>query len=136
MVERPFRLRTCRSIREQLSAFLDDEVADADAMDISRHVARCEDCASELEDVRIARDAVRALPPLHAPAALAQPPLATPRRRPLALLGAAGALVGAAAVFVAGGTGGEVVPPVDDLVVDHVTNTGGDFVLTPVRVER
>ena len=39
-------------------------------------------------------------------------------------------------IFAAGGPSGEVVPPVDDLVVDHVTNTGGDFVLTPVRVER
>ena len=136
MAER-FRLRTCRSIRDQLSAFLDDEVADADAMDISRHVARCEDCAIELEDVRLARDAVRALPPLHAPAALAQPPVPTAsRRRPLVLLGAAGASIGVAAIFAAGGPSGEVVPPVDDLVVDHVTNTGGDFILTPVRVER
>ena len=135
MAER-FRLRTCRSVREQLSAFLDDEVADADAMDISRHVARCEDCASELEDVRLAREAVRALPSLHAPASLAEPPPLERGRRPLVLLGAAAAILGAVTIFAAGGPSGEVVPPVDDLVVDHVTNTGGDFVLTPVRVER
>lgn len=137
MADQPFRLRTCRSIREQLSAFLDDEVSDADALDIARHVSRCDPCAAELEGVRLARDAVRSLPTLKPPPALVSHPQQPPRqRRPLVLLGIAGAVAATGMIFAAGGGTGDVVPPVDDLVVDHVNNTGGDLLLTPVRVEK
>jgi anti-sigma factor RsiW len=137
MADQPFRLRTCRSVREQLSAFLDDEVSDADAVDIARHVSRCEACAAELEGIRLARDAVRSLPSLKPPARLFGSPQQSPRhRRPLILLGIVGGVALAGTIFAVGGETGQVVPPVDDLVVDHVTNTGGDLLLTPVRVEK
>lgn len=137
MVDGSFRLRGCRSIREQLSAFLDDEVSDSDAVNIARHVSRCDDCAGELEDVRLARDAVRALPALLPPHQLRGGPAPSrpTRRRRVALALVAGGLA-AVGVFAAGGTRGEIVPPVDDLVIDHVNTTGGDPLLTPVRVGR
>lgn len=138
MADHPFRLRTCRSIQEQLSAFLDDEVENSDAVDIARHVSRCEACAAELEEVREAREALRALPTLQAPQGLSEPPAELGRRhRPaLTALSLAAAILTGVAVFAAGEERGDVVPPVDDFVVDHVNNTGGDPIMTPVRLDR
>jgi anti-sigma factor RsiW len=138
VADRPFRLRTCRSIQEQVSAFLDDEVDHDDAVDIARHVSGCEACAAELEQVREAREALRALPTLRAPKGLSQPPEPVrPRRSAMAALTLTAAILAGAAAFAAGeGKGGDIVPPVDDFVIDHVNNTGGDPILTPVRVDR
>lgn len=136
MADRPFRLRTCHSVQEQLSAFLDDEVDNSDAVDIARHVSRCDVCAGELEEVRIARSALRSLPSLRAPEGLAEPPAPERHRSALTALGLTAAILAAVAVFAAGEETGDIVPPVDDFVIDHVNNTGGDPIMTPVRLDR
>ncbi|MDX1659678.1 MAG: zf-HC2 domain-containing protein [Nitriliruptorales bacterium] len=83
----------------RLSAFLDDELPDDDALDVTRHLVACELCFAELETIRVARSAVRDLPHLEPPegllasvqgAAAAVPQ--TPRLVAAALLGAGAVL--------------------------------------------
>jgi anti-sigma factor RsiW len=52
---------------DRLSAFLDDELDDDTALVVARHLAGCARCHGELEGLRATRDALRALPLLHAP---------------------------------------------------------------------
>ncbi len=124
-----------------LSAFLDDELAEDDALRVTRHLARCDACLAELEEIRDARSALRGLPNLDPPEALFSDALAEAREARLRRqhrLRIASAAVGVsivvgAAIFLAGGDGnGTVVPPVDMYVVDHVARVGGGPVLTPV----
>lgn len=126
---------------ERLSAFLDDELVEADALEVTRHLAGCDRCVAELAELRAAREMVRALPNLEPPAVLFSEAVAaasvaqgqwhrTVRTASIAL---AGTLVLVAATFAAGGDdGGTVVPPVELFVVDHVVRVGGGPMITPV----
>lgn len=127
-----------------LSAFLDDELAEADALAVARHVGACQDCLHDLEELREARTALRSLPDLVVPAAMldAVPVAAAKagrvdaRRRAVAVAtaGFGGLLVVA---FVLGGSApGEVVPPVDAVVIDHVVRSGGGPMIQPVTFQR
>ncbi|MBW3621656.1 MAG: zf-HC2 domain-containing protein, partial [Actinobacteria bacterium] len=114
---------------ERLSAFLDDELGEAAALEVTRHLAECDRCVAELEDLRTARAMVRGLPNLDPPAVLFSDAVAvasmerlrwsrTVRAASAALVATIGLL---AATFAAGGDhGGTVVPPVELFVVDHV----------------
>lgn len=130
---------------DRLSAFLDDELDERDALHVTRHLRRCPDCTDELEQLRATRAALRALPPV-APSLswMVETAVLGPGERPtgrlaavlapiaLAVLGAAGiVLVGA---FLLGASDGSVQPPVDRMVVDHVRSVEGSPVVTPVRL--
>lgn len=126
---------------ERLSAFLDDELSDDDALEVTRHLAGCDRCLAELEDLRHARALLRGLPNLDPPATIFSDAVAhaslerlrwsrTVRLASVALLGTA---VMSAAAFAAGGEDhGTVVPPVELFVVDHVVRVGGGPMITPV----
>ena len=126
---------------ERLSAFLDDELREADALEVTRHLSSCERCVRELADLRAAREMVRGLPNLEPPAVLFSDAVAaaslermrwsrTVRAASVALVGTA---VFVTAAFAAGGDdGGTVVPPVELFVVDHVVRVGGGPMITPV----
>ncbi len=126
---------------DRLSAFLDDELDERDALEVTRHLQRCGDCRGELEELRSTRRALRSLPPV-APSlawmvetAVLVPSDAGPRSFGLAV----GALAAVAAVllgaFVLGGEPGSVRPPVDQMVVDHVRSVDGGPVVTPVQLD-
>lgn len=126
---------------ERLSAFLDDELAEDDALEVTRHLADCDRCLAELEDLRAARSLLRGLPNLDPPAAIFSGAVAdatlermrwsrTVRVASVALAGTA--IISAAAFAVGGDDGGTVVPPVEMFVVDHVVRVGGGPMITPV----
>lgn len=118
-----------------LSAFLDDELDDHAALKVTRHVTACPPCRAELEGLRGTRAALRRLPGLQAPVLTAErrslPRVRTWTRRVawtalvLALLVAV-----LAAAWVAGGVG-EVYPPVDRFLLDHLARTGDGPVPAP-----
>lgn len=127
-----------------LSAFLDDELEEATSLRVARHLAACPTCLRELDGLRAARAALRGLPDIAPPPAMfaavphvaAQAPHA-PRTR----IAAAGLAVGMTALlttaFLLGeGEPGDVVPPVEVVVVDHVARTGGGPVIQPVDLDR
>src|SRR5690606_12913690 len=124
-----------------LSAFLDDELDEPTASRVTEHVAACATCLEELEGLRDARAALRGLPDVAPPppsvfadvAGAAAAADGNGRTR----LAAAGIAAGLAALlttaFVLGeDPPGEVVPPVDVIVVDHVARTGGGPMIQPV----
>jgi anti-sigma factor RsiW len=126
---------------ERLSAFLDDELGDDDALQVTRHLADCDRCLGELEELRAARSMLRGLPNLDPPAAIFSDAVAaaslermrwsrTVRVASAALAGTA--LISAAAFAAGADDGGTVVPPVEMFVVDHVVRVGGGPMITPV----
>lgn len=127
---------------ERLSAFLDDELSDDEALEVARHLDRCERCLAELEAVRSTRSALRRLPNVEPPPALfldAEWVAASGALggRTWALRALTAGLVASAALaataFAAGGTSdGTVAPPVEMYVVDHVLRVGGGPVITSV----
>lgn len=126
-----------------LSAFLDDELEEAASLRVARHLATCRDCLDELDGLRAAREALRDLPQVAPPyALLAEVPEAahelTPRRGRTVVAGLVAGMLGLLALaFALGGTeSGDVVPPVDVVVVDHVARTGGGPVIQPVDLDR
>jgi anti-sigma factor RsiW len=120
-----------------LSAFLDDELDDATALELTRHVSRCGACQDELEALRATRSALRGLPTVQAPVLTREvrpfPIVRSWSRRVLAgsCLVAAALALGAAA-YVAGGDGGEIVPPVERFLLDHLARTGEGPVPAPL----
>lgn len=131
---------------DRLSALLDDELDDDEALDVTRHVADCGRCLSELEEIRRSRAALRSLPAVDPPGDLQQqirtrlanlesvrPSTA---RRVVAAAAASGLLLIAAAMTVGADEPGTVAPPVDVFVTDHVGQTDGRPVLTPVDLGR
>lgn len=130
---------------ERLSAFLDDELTETEALEVTRHVASCQSCLEELDAIRQARGALRNLPDVQPPDDLYQEVLARPsddrsRRsvatRVLAAAGASALLLGLAAFAAGIDDAGTVSPPVDVFVVDHVARMEGGPVLTPVDLGR
>lgn len=123
---------------ERLSSFLDDELDDDTAIAAARHLDRCERCLGELESLRATRDALRHLPHLQAPvltAGLERRSLrwhAALRRARLAVLALVFPVVLLAVAYVAGGDLGEVEPPTDVFLVEHLGRTGGGPVPSPV----
>ena len=130
----------------ELSAFLDDELDEPAARRVTRHVARCPRCVAELDDLRTARAMLRDLPRVAGPDAgelVADVPDAVRRdqarrRVRTAVAGTVAGVLGVLGLaFVLGGSErGQVVPPVDVVVVDHVVRTGGGPVLQPVDLGR
>lgn len=132
---------------ERLSALLDDELPEPQALEVTRHLADCERCLTELQAIREARGALRGLPDVQPPddlygEVLARPPDVAARdpagaltRIWAATLVSLGLL--AAAAFLAGSDDqGTVSPPVDVFVVDHVVRMEGGPVITPVELGR
>jgi hypothetical protein len=114
-----FSISTHRRFRDQLSAYIDGELEAAAAERLEAHLAACEGCRLELEQLRVTAVALRDLPEAEAPRSFTLSPKATrlgesPERAaarrpltrataPLALgmrLAAAGVAVALAAVFV------------------------------------
>lgn len=60
----------CDRVREELSAYLDGELAAPEAGQLRAHLDRCPTCRGELDSLRRAAEAVKDLPPLKAPAGL------------------------------------------------------------------
>lgn len=124
---------------DRLSAFLDDELGDADASLATRHLADCETCLGELASLRATRDALRRLPSLQAPVLTAgvqvrsrQLHRAARRVRIVALLGAL-PLVFAGGVYLLGGDPGDpgdIEPMTELFLVEHLGRTGGGPVPT------
>lgn len=129
---------------ERLSAFLDDELPEDEALDVTRHLSACSACLDELEGLRAARAALRGLPAVPAPPVLlsdveAAAAMAMPRAQGRIRIGllalAMAGLVGGAA-YVAGGQseGRQVVPPIDLFVVDHSVRVGNGPMVTTVNL--
>lgn len=138
-------MRDPRHPDDLLSAFLDDELDEATALRVTRHVADCASCLADLEGLRQARAALRGLPEIDAPPAglFAAVPQAAAHADAASRgrLAAAGVAAGLAALlstaFVLGDAEpGQVVPPVDVVVVDHVARTGAGPVIQPVDLDR
>ena len=127
---------------DRLSALLDDELDERDALQVTRHLDRCAQCAEELEQLRSTRAALRSLPPVSPSlawmvetAVLGPGDQPSARGRSIALGVVAVALLLVTGAFVLGGQDGSVTPPVDRMVVDHVRSVEGSPVVTPVRLE-
>lgn len=60
----------CESIREQLTAYLDGELADERGSAVRGHLRGCDVCRKVATDEAALRDGLRALPPLDPPASL------------------------------------------------------------------
>lgn len=121
----------------RLSAFLDDELDDDSALALTRHVTSCPACHRELEELRDTRGALRRLPALQAPVLTAErrglARVRTWSRRLVATAMVSVVLLGiVATAYVAGGAGGEVTPPVDRFLLDHLARTGDSPVPMPV----
>jgi anti-sigma factor RsiW len=125
---------------DRISAFLDDELPEELASRVTHHLAACGACRAELDALRHTRDALRRLSAVTAPAPLLQPSAAAvparlgrvTRRLVAASTGLAVVFGVAALAYLAGAEGGEVVPPVDLFLTDHVARTGGGPVPAPL----
>lgn len=135
--------RSTRHEDERLSAYLDDELSDDEALVVTRHLARCDSCVAELDGIRRARAALRRLPNLEPPPALFLDAAFTatvtggvsgwPLGARVVVAGLLAALGIGATAFLAGGEpDGTVAPPVELFVVDHVLRVGGGPVITAV----
>lgn len=123
---------------ERLSALLDDELSDGDALTVTRHLAECGRCMAELEEIRSARSALRDLPRVDPPPELipaaAQAAARGRHRRRIRRGVAATLLLSALAALLAVGAAGRdgIVPPVDTYIVQHVTRAGTGPVPVPL----
>ena len=124
VVEPPPEVMPALHPSDALSAFLDGELTVVDTDAVAAHVAGCGECRIELQDLDAARTAVRALPRLELPAALAPPigPGRAHRMRRLALAAAgAAAAVATVAVLVGGPDAAQVDR--DSLATRHSART-------------
>ena len=127
---------------DRLSAFLDDELDEDEAIAVTRHLRGCEPCRVDLEQLRSARSALRALPAVEAPlsfmveSVLLGPPERHRSHSVLALGLVVAVSVLLVTAFVVGGQEGAVAPDVDTLVGDHVESVGGGPVVVPVVFDR
>lgn len=85
---------------DALSAYLDDELAPAARHEAEAHLARCSDCAAELDDIAAARRAIRVLPVHVAPRPLLGGPLRVEARRGRAAWALAAAVAAAVALVL------------------------------------
>ena len=126
---------------DRLSAFLDDELDERAALEVTRHLQRCAACRVELEELRSTRRALRSLPPVAPSLAwMVETAVLVPSdERPGSHRFVAGVLAAVAALllgaFALGADPGSVQPPVDRMVVDHVRSVDGGPVVTPVQLD-
>lgn len=127
---------------DRLSAFLDDELDERDALAVTRHLARCGECRDELEDLRSTRAALRSLPQVEPSlawmvetAVLGPGEARRSRWAPAVLATVAVALAMVGTAFAFGDDAGDVRPAVEQLVVDHVRSVDAGPVVVPVRLE-
>ena len=111
-----------------MSAFLDDELDDDVALELTHHVHRCGMCRGELEALRETRSALRRLPALQAPVLTAEVrSLRRTRRwtrRTVAASGlAAAALALGAAVYVAGDDPRGLGPHAEEVLREQLART-------------
>lgn len=113
-----------------LSAYLDGETSSEESHTVVQHLEGCERCKSEMEDIHLARSAIRALPTLELPRHILDDIGAIPdtvvvplRRRPVRIAAAAAAAV--LVVFVSLAT--LFAPQPTSLTVDDITNEFGSF---------
>lgn len=127
---------------DRLSALLDDELGEREALAVTRHLAGCAGCRDELEELRRTRAALRDLPQVEAPLSfmvesVVLGPTAEPAHGPSMV--AVGTLVAASVLlvtaFVLGGSAGAIAPDVDGIVGDHVESVGGGPVVVPVMLD-
>jgi anti-sigma factor RsiW len=127
---------------DRLSAFLDDELEDREALRVTRHLARCGACRDELEELRRTRAALRGLPAVEPPLSFmvesvvlgpGEQPSAGPPTAAIGMLVAASVLLVTA--FALGGSPGAVTPDVEQIVGDHVESVGGGPVVVPVMLD-
>jgi anti-sigma factor RsiW len=125
---------------DRISAFLDDELGNELALEVTRHLASCDECLDELEQLRATRDALRRLPGIQAPRPMLTTAAVGPHRTLLGRVSkrlqfASVAMVLVIGIFgiayLAGEDRGDVVPPIDLFLVDHVARTGGGPVPAP-----
>ena len=105
-----FSISTHRRFRDQLSAYIDGELEASAAERLETHLAACEGCRLELEQLRATAAALRDLPEVQAPRSFTLSPERAAARRPLTgaaaplalgmRLAAVGLAVALAAVFV------------------------------------
>jgi anti-sigma factor RsiW len=113
-----------------ISAFLDDELDEPRAMDVTRHLADCDACLAELADLRRTRDALRRWAATPAPVVplggIQRPGLVrkVSRGLQLASAGLVATVALVALAYVLGEDRGEVVPPADLFLIDHLARTG------------
>ncbi|GGI08847.1 anti-sigma factor family protein [Egicoccus halophilus] len=115
---------------DRISAFLDDELDESRAMAVTRHLADCPTCLHELEALRRTRDALRrwgATPaPLVAVGQLERPGVVhqVSRGLRLASAGVAATMALFGLAYLVGEDTGEVVPPAELFLIDHLARTG------------
>jgi anti-sigma factor RsiW len=125
----------------RLSAFLDDELGDDDALAVAHHLDICGRCLHELEELRGTRDALRSLPQLQAPVLTAKVDrrstrgLLARRLRAVAVVLAVPAIALGAA-YALGDDRGSVEPPTDLFLVEYLSRTAGGPVPAPVGGQR
>jgi anti-sigma factor RsiW len=66
-MRRPVEVTSCADVDARLEAWLDGELADAEAAAVEAHLEQCRHCAAEAEVARAVRFELRALPSLDAP---------------------------------------------------------------------
>ena len=121
---------------ELLSAYLDGETTPAESAGIGRHLAGCHRCRRQLDELNLARSALRSLPTLELPPPLvAAPTQVTPiRKRPSVWVGAAAAAAAAVIAFATVTT-----PPREPLSLTDVSRQLGaraslDVGSTPLKL--
>ncbi|MDX1620687.1 MAG: zf-HC2 domain-containing protein [Nitriliruptorales bacterium] len=120
----------------RLSAFLDDELSDNDALEVTRHLARCELCLDDLEALRATRKAVRGLPPVDPPdtlwAGIAEAAVVQPGPHRLLLAAAAGVALGLTSYLLGMSDGRPSLPPASGHVAEAPAS---EPILTTVDLE-
>jgi anti-sigma factor RsiW len=125
-----------------LSAHLDGELADHERSRVASHLHTCQRCRDELAELATARAAVRALPTLELPVAVARAVGVAPdplpmRRRPFVWVSAAAAAAAAAFVGAAIVTAPEpqqISPPELSAVFGAVSSNEPGFAAVKVAV--
>ena len=127
-----------KHIGDQLSAFVDSQVEQADRISVDSHLSECADCRHELAAITTARESLRALPMVEPPTgALRLPaevvPLRPARRRVLVAAAATVALVVGIGVGV---NGHQTIPlQLDAVVEQHVARASVDPGLNVMQVQ-
>lgn len=123
---------------ERLSALLDDELSEEEALAVTRHLAVCDRCLQEVVEIRAARQALRSMPRLDPPPGLlgaaARAGERLRRRRGSRVRTAAvlvGLLLSVLAGATASGAGGGGAPSPDRYVAERGTRPGAGSLTVP-----
>lgn len=108
---------------EQIGAYLDGELHDAELSHLMDHLSRCGKCSVELEQMQFVRSAVRSLPVLELPEGLdvqADPAVVPLRRHKGMWAGVAAAVIVAVIALAA-----IVTPPPDEVSLQQLNSLVG-----------